>query len=151
VDALHQQRADHIRDIVTTAQHTAHTLATTPSRQDIHRETAHLIARTADQPRIPGQSGTRTTLTPRDRHDLRTETVRHLRTLYGDTPPTTAIRTGPDIRTWDDLVTEDTTLHHWTTLSDTERHLPSQARHGSSHPTTSPTPHPHACTAAARE
>ncbi|MGW0302831.1 hypothetical protein ACWDYK_40035, partial [Streptomyces anthocyanicus] len=108
VDALHQQRADHIRDIVTTAQHTAHTQATTPSRQDIHRETAHLVARTADQPRIPGQSGARTTLTPRDRHDLRTETVRHLRTLYGDTPPTTAIRTGPDIRTWDDLVTEDT-------------------------------------------
>nr|WTC14111.1 hypothetical protein OHA15_40530 [Streptomyces anthocyanicus] len=142
VDALHQQRADHIRDIVTTAQHTAHTLATTPSRQDIHRETAHLIARTADQPRIPGQSGARTTLTPRDRHDLRTETVRHLRTLYGDTPPTTAIRTGPDIRTWDDLVTEDTTLQHWTTLSDTERHLPltGQAWLLAPHYLTHPTP-----------
>uniref|UniRef100_UPI002F90A8B0 hypothetical protein n=1 Tax=Streptomyces anthocyanicus TaxID=68174 RepID=UPI002F90A8B0 len=142
VDALHQQRADHIRDIVTTAQHTAHTQATTPSRQDIHRETAHLVARTADQPRIPGQSGARTTLTPRDRHDLRTETVRHLRTLYGDTPPTTAIRTGPDIRTWDDLVTEDTTLHHWTTLSDTERHLPltGQAWLLAPHYLTHPTP-----------
>ncbi|WP_405192747.1 hypothetical protein [Streptomyces anthocyanicus] len=142
IDALHQQRADHIRDIVTTAQRTAHTQATTPSRQDIHRETAHLIARTADQPRIPGQSGARTTLTPRDRHDLRTETVRHLRTLYGDTPPTTAIRTGPDIRTWDDLVTEDTTLRHWTTLSDTERHLPltGQAWLLAPHYLTHPTP-----------
>nr|WTC14388.1 hypothetical protein OHA15_41920 [Streptomyces anthocyanicus] len=68
--------------------------------------------------------------------------MRHLRTLYGDTPPTTAIRTGPDIRTWDDLVTEDTTLHHWTTLSDTERHLPltGQAWLLAPHYLTHPTP-----------